>query len=158
MVFVNDESTVLTAKFTQNGHAALKVFQQRWSVVEQRQRAGDVCVGPRLIAEPVQRINDRRRIAMSADVGATGQEQVGSKALHVVKIMHVVERFSSSENLIARRVNDLKVAEHLNLEVCGDIGSTIARLTGQRVGQGVQSKRAVERHAVEAVHRVEQEG
>ena len=117
-----------------------------------------MCVGPRLIAKAVQRIDDRRRVAMSADVGATGQQQIGSEALHVVKIMHVVEGFSSGENLIARRVNDLKVAEHLNLEVGGDVGASVPRLAGQRVDQGFQSKRAVERHTVKAVHRVEQKG
>ena len=95
---------------------------------------------------------------MSADVGTPGQQQIGSKALHIVKIMHVVEGFSSSENLIARRVNDLKVAEHLYLKLGGDIGASVTRFAGQRVDQGQQSKRAVERHPVKAVHRVEQEG
>ena len=74
LVFVNDEGAILTAQFAQNGHAALKVLQQCWSVVEQRERAGDVCVGPRLIAKPVQGIDDCRRVAMPADVGAPGQQ------------------------------------------------------------------------------------
>ena len=36
LVFIDDERTVLTTEFSQNGHAPLEVLQQFWSVVEQR--------------------------------------------------------------------------------------------------------------------------
>ena len=72
--------------------------------------------------------------------------------------MHVVKRFSTSENLIASGVNDVEVAQHLYLKVGGDVGSTLSRFTGQGVDQRIQSEGAIQRHAVEAVHRVEQEG
>ena len=74
LVFIDDERTVLTTEFAQNGHAPLEVLQQFWSVVEQRQRSGNVSVGPWLITQTVQRINDGRWVPMPADVGAASKK------------------------------------------------------------------------------------
>ena len=116
LIFVDDEGSVLTAKFAQDGVPSSEVFLQCWTIVEQGQRSGNMSVAPRLIPQSVQSIDHRRWIAMAADVGASGQQQVRSKALHVIKIVHVVQRFTPGQNLVAGRVDDVKVAEHLGLE------------------------------------------
>ena len=95
---------------------------------------------------------------MTANVRTASQQKVGCKALHVIKIMHVIEGFSTGENLTAGRVNHQKVAQHLGLEGGRDVHASLAWLSGQRVVQWVQSQGALEGHAIEAVPGVEQEG
>ena len=158
LVFIDDERSVLSPKLAQDRHPSLKVLEKLRAVVEQGQRPCDVSVGPRLVAQPVQRINDGGRVAVAANIRASRQKQIGRKALHVVKIVHVVQRFPTCQNLMAGRVNDLKVAQDLNLKIGRHVRAPVAGLTGEGVGQRVQSQRTVERHAVKPVHGVEKEG
>ena len=116
LIFVDDERTVLPAQFSEDGVPAVKVLLEFGPVVEHGQCARDVVVAPGLVPETVKGIDDIGWVAMTADVRAPCEQKICGKALHVVKIMHAVQRFAAGENLLTSTMHDHEVAEDLGLK------------------------------------------
>ena len=150
LVFVDDERPVLTAELAENGKSALEVLLELWSVVQHRQRTGNVDVAPRLVTEAVEHIDDLGRVEVTADIGTSGEQKIGSKALHIIKIMHTVKRFSPRQNLLAAGVKDHEIAQDLGLQGRGDVHLPIRRLERERFLKRVKAERAIKRHTVKS--------
>ena len=74
LIFIDDKGPVLTAEFAQNREPTVKVFLQGWTVVEQRECPRNVSITPRFITQTVEGVDHFWRVAVAADIGATGEQ------------------------------------------------------------------------------------
>ena len=95
---------------------------------------------------------------MTANVRASSQQKIRSKPLHIVEIMHVVQRLSAGKNLIAGGVNHLKVTQYLRLKGRCDVIASFTGLSWKRVFKRFETQLTVQWHPVKSVHRIEQKG
>jgi hypothetical protein len=158
LILINDECTVLPAQLAEDDEAAMEVLLKDWSVVQHRECPGNVVVPPWFISHAIQSVDHLGGIAVSTDIGASRKQEIRCKTLHIIEIMHAIEGFPASENLIASSVEDHHVAQDLGLQFRGNVGAPFTRFLRKGLFQRVQSERRIKRDSVIAIARMDQEG